>query len=209
VTDDHPEDLARRRAERHANADLRNTLAHGVCHHTVHAGHRQQQCHRCEHGEQKRPEAGRGRGGCERPLHRIDFDGDVSVAVADQPGQRAAERERIHTVRSRDDVEHRRRTGMLISGRVNLGLDGPRGSTRPHVADHADDAHVVGRIETPHNPMADRIPIGKCRANERLVDDSDERCVEDIGVGEVASTYDRNPHRAKVIGRHDVEDCLR
>jgi len=142
----HREDVARRRAECHPDADLVRSLRDEVRHHTVDPDRRQRECRRGEERQQLHRESPLRHRGRNHRLHGphakqrlVGIDG--SDFTAHQLGQ-----DRRVTVRANDErqaeirhlkdrsVEHRRRAGVE--------------TIRLHVTDHANDRPPVraGRL---------------------------------------------------------------
>ena len=117
-----PHHIGRRCAERHAQSDLGHALVHGVGHHAIDAGDRQQQRDHREHHQQHRPESRRRRRARHRHLHRLDAHRHLGIAAANLPRRGGANRQRIGGIGPHHEVERRGRALVLFVRHEQLRL---------------------------------------------------------------------------------------
>ena len=209
MPDDELEDAAAGRSERHADANLGGSLAHGGGQHAVEADHREDGGNAGEHRNQDQREAGGRNGLVNVELPRPDLGEQQSrILLGHCIAHRRGHRVRV-AIRAHGPAEGRPPLAVAIHEKHALAaVVHHRGVALVlRHANHFEHLGFVG-VDAGQHALSDGVAGREQPRRQQVVDD------DDLGVGpivffaECPARNDWRPREREITGLHEVGDCL-
>src|SRR6266403_988758 len=200
---DEPQDIARLRAERHADADLAGALLDGVGNSAVNPNAREQERNAGENAEQPHHQPRLTDSLRDDRAHRLrQRDREIGIDGRERGAHQL--RYRVHA-KTAAHIDAEERKALLRPRPVEFHVVGLGNLSRAHVADDADDLRRRA-VTADEQRLADRIFAAKNLLRTGLADQDHVLTAVDVVLIEIAPGQKRNAKGPEVIRCNVVED---